>query len=158
MSTNNRRGVVALCYATRDGQSRRIAEHISRRLAENGLLAVPQDLAMTAPPAADLSAASVVVLVAAVRYGRHLPEADRFLAVYRSLQSPPPLALASVNLTARKPAKTTASGNTYLRKMIARHRLAPALAVAELADEPFALSETAPPAVRLRRSVASARW
>ena len=42
----------------------------------------------------------------------------------------PPLALASVNLTARKPAKTTASGNTYLRKLIARHHLAPALAVA----------------------------
>jgi len=130
MSTNSRRGVAALYYATRDGQSRRIAEHISRRLAENDLLAVPQDLAVTETPAADLSAASVVVLVAAVRYGRHLPEADRFLAVYRSLQSPPPLALASVNLTARKPAKTTATGNAYLRKVIARHRLAPALAVA----------------------------
>ena len=72
----------------------------------------------------------VVVLVAAVRYGRHLPEADRFLAVYRSLHSPPPLALASVNLTARKPAKTTITGNAYLRKVIARHRLAPAMAVA----------------------------
>jgi menaquinone-dependent protoporphyrinogen oxidase len=59
-----------------------------------------------------------------------LPEADRFLAAYRSLASPPPLALASVNLTARKPAKTTATGNAYLRKLIARHRLAPALAVA----------------------------
>jgi menaquinone-dependent protoporphyrinogen oxidase len=130
MSTNNRHGVAALYYATRDGQSRRIAEHISRRLAESNLLAPPQDLAVTQAPAADLAAASVVVLVAAVRYGRHLPEADRFLAAYRLLQSPPPLALASVNLTARKPAKTTASGNTYLRKMIARHRLAPVLAVA----------------------------
>ena len=79
---------------------------------------------------ADLAAAATVVLVAAVRYGRHLPEADRFLTVYRSLQSPPPLALASVNLTARKPGKTTATGNAYLRKVIARHRLAPAVAVA----------------------------
>jgi menaquinone-dependent protoporphyrinogen oxidase len=40
------------------------------------------------------------------------------------------LALASVNLIARKPAKTTATGNAYLRKIIARHHLAPALAVA----------------------------
>jgi menaquinone-dependent protoporphyrinogen oxidase len=130
MSTNNHRGVAALYYATRDGQSRRIAEHISRRLVENDLIAPPQDLAVTQARATDLAAASVVVLVAAVRYGRHLPEADRFLTAYRLLQSPPPLALASVNLTARKPAKTTAFGNTYLRKMIARHRLAPALAVA----------------------------
>lgn len=130
MSTINRRRVAALYYATRDGQSRRIAEHIFRRLAESEMLAPPQDVAVTRPAPADLAAASVVVLVAAVRYGRHLPEADRFLATYRSLNLPPPLALASVNLTARKPAKTTATGNPYLRKVIARHRLAPALAVA----------------------------
>lgn len=71
-----------------------------------------------------------MVLVAAVRYGRHLAEADRFLACYRSLQSPPPLALASVNLTARKSGKSTVTGNAYLRKVIARHRLDPALAAA----------------------------
>jgi menaquinone-dependent protoporphyrinogen oxidase len=130
MSALNRPGGVALYYATRDGQSRRIAEHIFRRLAESETLAPPQSLAMAPPAPADLAAASVVVLVAAVRYGKHLPEADRFLAAYGSLASPPPLALASVNLTARKPAKTTATGNAYLRKVIARHRLAPAVAVA----------------------------
>ena len=130
MSTTNRRRGAALYYATRDGQSRRIAEHIFRRLAESETLSPPQDLAVTRPAPEDLTGAAVIVLVAAVRYGRHLPEADRFLAAYRSLASPPPLALASVNLTARKPAKTTATGNAYLRKTIARHRLSPALAVA----------------------------
>ena len=130
MPTRDRRPAAALYYATRDGQSRRIAEHISRRLAESGMPSRPQDLAVTSPAAAELAAASVIVVVAAVRYGKHLPEADRFLSAYRSLASPPPLALASVNLTARKPAKTTATGNAYLRKVIARHRLAPALAVA----------------------------
>jgi menaquinone-dependent protoporphyrinogen oxidase len=128
-TTDRRRGAV-LYYATRDGQSRRIAEHIFGRLAQSETLSPPKDLAVTPPAVADLATASVIVLVAAVRYGRHLPEADRFLAAYRSLASPPPLALASVNLTARKPAKTTATGNAYLRKVIARHRLAPALAVA----------------------------
>jgi menaquinone-dependent protoporphyrinogen oxidase len=130
MSTTDRRRGAALYYATRDGQSRRIAEHIFRRLAESETLSPPQDVAVARPASEDLTAASVIVLVAAVRYGRHLPEADRFLAAYRSLASPPPLALASVNLTARKPAKTTATGNAYLRKLIARHRLAPAVAVA----------------------------
>ena len=130
MPTRDRHPAAALYYATRDGQSRRIAEHISRRLTENGMPSWPQDLAVTSPAAAELAAASVIVVVAAVRYGKHLPEADRFLSAYRSLASPPPLALASVNLTARKPAKTTATGNAYLRKAIVRHRLAPALAVA----------------------------
>lgn len=128
MSTNSR--AIALYYATRDGQARRIAEHICGRLAENEPLAPPQDVAIAKPTPEDLTAASLIVLVAAVRYGKHLPEADRFLATYRSLVSPPPLALASVNLTARKPEKTTATGNAYLRKTIARHGLAPALAVA----------------------------
>ena len=130
MSAAKGHGSAALYYATRDGQSRRIAEHVSRRLAERGTLAPAQDVAVAQPLPSDLAAASVVVLIAAVRYGRHLPEADRFLAIYRSLPSPPPLALASVNLTARKPAKTTVAGNVYLRKVIARHRLAPAVAVA----------------------------
>jgi menaquinone-dependent protoporphyrinogen oxidase len=130
MSTADRHPIAALYYATRDGQSRRIAEHISRRLAEAETPAPAQDIAVAQPAPSDLAAASVVVLVAAVRYGRHLPEADRFLAVYRSLHSPPPLALASVNLTARKSAKTTVTGNAYLRKVIARPRLAPAVAVA----------------------------
>jgi len=130
MPTINRRRGAALYYATRDGQARRIAERIFGRLAESERLASPQDLAVARPSPEDLTAASLIVLVAAVRYGKHLPEADRFLATYRSLVSPPPLALASVNLTARKPAKTTATGNAYLRKTIARHRLAPALAVA----------------------------
>ena len=130
MSQIKRRPLAAVYYATRDGQSRRIAERISLRLAESDIAAPPQDLAVTRLAPAGLAAASVVVLVAAVRYGRHLPDADRFLAAYQSLNSPPPLAFASVNLTARKPDKTTATSNPYLRKIIARHRLTPALGAA----------------------------
>jgi menaquinone-dependent protoporphyrinogen oxidase len=130
VATNNRRAGVVICYATRDGQSRRIAEHISRSLAVSSVHAQPRDLALATPAPESLAEASLIVLVAAVRYGKHLPEADRFLAAYSAISAAPPLALASVNLTARKPAKTTATGNAYLRKVIARHRLSPAIAVA----------------------------
>lgn len=129
MSKTSRRQSISLYYATHDGQSRRIAEHISHVLSESGIMAPPQNVAAV-PAAADLAETSVIVLIAAVRYGRHLPEANHFLAAYRSLGSPPPLAFASVNLTARKPAKTSATGNAYVRKTIARYRLTPALAVA----------------------------
>ena len=122
----------ALRFITRRATARRGASPsiFAAGWREREPLAPPQDLAVAQPVPEDLAAASLIVLVAAVRYGKHLPEADRFLAAYRSLASPPPLALASVNLTARKPDKTTATGNAYLRKIIARHRLAPALAVA----------------------------
>jgi menaquinone-dependent protoporphyrinogen oxidase len=115
-------------YATHDGQSRRIAARICERLAVHGMDAAPRDAAGPWPP--DLSSASVVVLVAAVRYGRHLPQAHLFLARYGALAGAPPLALASVNLTARKPGKSTAETNPYLRKLIARMRCRPALAAA----------------------------
>ena len=119
-----------LFYATRDGQSRRIAERIADRLAEHGISAIPHDLAGATPIPSSLATARLIVVVAAVRYGRPLPEADRFLARYRTLHDPPQLVLLSVNLTARKPGKDTAEGNAYLRKSIAKHRLAPALALA----------------------------
>lgn len=119
-----------LFYATRDGQSRRIAAHIAERLADSGIVAPPRDLAVAFPTAADLAAAPLVVVVAAVRYGRHLPEAERLLASYRELLARARLVFISVNLTARKPGKDTAAGNQYVRKSLARHGLEPVLAAA----------------------------
>jgi menaquinone-dependent protoporphyrinogen oxidase len=119
-----------LFYATRDGQSRQIAAKIASTLSERGIESTPRDLAETLPTADELSSASLIALVASVRYGRHLKEAEQLLTLYDALISPPLLALASVNLTARKPGKDTADGNAYLRKWIARHHLKPALATA----------------------------
>jgi menaquinone-dependent protoporphyrinogen oxidase len=115
-------------YATRDEQSRRIAERVVAVLQQRGIAAAPYDLTVGLPAADALAREPIVVLIAAVRYGRHLAPAARLLANYRALVTRPPLALASVNLTARKPGKDTAQGNPYLRKLIARQRLTPALA------------------------------
>ena len=119
-----------LLYATRDGQSRRIAAHIAARLADNGIAAPPRDLAEAFPTPAELVAAPLVVVIAAVRYGRHLPEAEGLLATYREPLARARLVFVSVNLTARKPGKDTAAGNPYVRKLLARHRLEPVLATA----------------------------
>jgi menaquinone-dependent protoporphyrinogen oxidase len=121
---------VLLFYATHDGQAARIARRIADRLANHGIAVAPRNLAEKFPVLDDLAAARFVILVAAVRYGRHLPEADRFLAAYRAHPAPAPLVFVSVNLTARKPGKDSASGNRYLQKAIARHRLSPILATA----------------------------
>jgi menaquinone-dependent protoporphyrinogen oxidase len=119
-----------LFYATRDGQARRIAERIAAGLAEHGLPVMPRDLAAAFPTPAELAGCQLVVVVAAVRYGRHLPVAGRFLGAYREWLASVSLVLVSVNLTARKPGKASAAGNRYLRKSIVRHRLTPALATA----------------------------
>lgn len=117
-------------YATRDGQARRIATRIADRLGERGIHTMPVNAGVTPPSAATLGRAAPLVLIAAVRYGRHLPEAERLLATYRTLPTPPPLVLASVNLTARKQGKDTPEGNAYLRKLVARHGLRPAASAA----------------------------
>ena len=121
---------VAVYYATRDGQAQRIAERICRHLGERDTPQTLHNLLPDLPSAEELAGRPLIVLVAAIRYGYHLPEARRFLAVYRNVSSPPPLALVSVNLTARKPGKASATGNVYLRKFIARQKLTPALATA----------------------------
>lgn len=114
-------------YASHDGQAHRIADRIASRLAAADIVTVLQDLAAPrcAPVGEDL-----VVVVAAVRYGYHLPQADRFLAGLRKLPAPPPLVFISVNLTARKPGKQSADGNAYLRKVLHKHGLKPVLAEA----------------------------
>jgi menaquinone-dependent protoporphyrinogen oxidase len=113
---------VLVAYASHDGH----AAAIATRLADGLGGAAPHDLARDATPGAELARAPLAVLVAAVRYGKHLPAAERFLATYAGLAAPPPLALASVNLTARKPEKNTPATNPYLKKLTARHGLAPA--------------------------------
>lgn len=111
-----------VAYVSRDGHARAIAA----RVAETVPGAELHDLARAVPAAERLTGAPLVVLIAAVRYGKHLPPAERFLAIYKTLAGPPPLALASVNLTARKPEKSTPATNPYLAKLTARHGLAPA--------------------------------
>ncbi|MDR3436160.1 menaquinone-dependent protoporphyrinogen IX dehydrogenase [Telmatospirillum sp.] len=122
--------MMQLYYATRDGQSRRIADHVSRRLGERGVEVTAKNLAVDLPSVETLTSTRLVALIASVRYGHHLKEAEQFLTRYQSLAAPPPLVLASVNLTARKQGKDTAEGNAYLRKWIARRQLTPVLATA----------------------------
>jgi len=119
-----------LYYATHDGHSRRIASRIAARLAEKGISATAQDLAETGPTVAQLERTPVVAAVLAIRYGKHLPQSARLVEAYKACAAAPPLALASVCLTARKPGKDTPEGNVYLRKFLARNRLTPALATA----------------------------
>ncbi len=115
-------------YASRDGHTRRIAERVATGLTAAGIAAEP--INVVGLDAKDLAAVPYVILIAAIRYGHHLREAEAALDIYEKLAKKPPLALASVNLTARKPEKCTPQTNPYLRKWIKRRRLTPDLAIA----------------------------
>jgi menaquinone-dependent protoporphyrinogen oxidase len=115
-------------YATRDGQSRRIAERIAERLAEWEIDTLPKDLGVLQPSQSCLESAGLVVLVAAIRYGKLLPEARDFLAAYQKLETKPKLVFLVVNLSSRKPGKETPKGSVYIRKAMKQYELAPAFA------------------------------
>ena len=117
-----------LFYATRDGQSRRIAERIAERLSEQDIDTLPKDLGVLQPSQSSLENADLVVIVAAIRYGKILPEARDFLAAYQKLRTKPKLVFLVVNLTSRKPGKETPEGSVYIRKAIKQYELAPVLA------------------------------
>lgn len=122
--------MIPVYVASRDGQAERIASHIAAGLREKSAPATVHVLTTAGPsPTVDASA-PIVVLVAAVRYGKHLREAEAFLKALAGVPAAPPLALASVNLTARKPNRQSVQTNPYLRKLIARRRLKPIVAAA----------------------------
>jgi menaquinone-dependent protoporphyrinogen oxidase len=112
---------IRIFVATRDGQSERIAQQISREISNRGIEVSLQVLSLQTPQERALDA-FLIVVVAAVRYGRHLREAESFLALFNKKHLPPPLVLISVNLTARKKGRQSARNNPYLRKSIDCHQ------------------------------------
>lgn len=121
---------ILFCYASHDGHTRRIAERIAVRLASSGIAADLVDLASRQPGAAEVEAAPLVAVIAAIRYGHHLPPALEFTARHRDRLAAKPLAMISVNLTARKPEKRSVTGSVYLRKWVETSGLRPQIATA----------------------------
>ncbi len=117
--------MLPIYYASHDGHTRLITETIADRLHTLGIEATAVDI-RDAPD--EISGLPLFVLLSAIRFGYHLPRADRALKRFAALPQRPPLALASINLTARKPEKNTPETNRYFQKWIARHAVTPALA------------------------------
>ncbi|MDD3287713.1 MAG: menaquinone-dependent protoporphyrinogen IX dehydrogenase [Alphaproteobacteria bacterium] len=118
-----------LFYATRDGQSRLIAARMADRMAGRGLTINPQNLMTDFPSLDELKGSGLIIVIASIRYGFHLPEATKLLKLYKKMGSACPLVVVSINLTARKPGKDTKEGNIYLRKWLERNKINPAIAM-----------------------------
>ena len=81
-------------------------------------------------PWTHLDSADLIAVAAAIRYGKPLKPAEDFLRTHAGLVARKPLALLSINLTARKSGKRSAEGSVYLRKWIKRHGVSPIFAAA----------------------------
>jgi menaquinone-dependent protoporphyrinogen oxidase len=89
---------VAVLYATREGQTRKIAEYVADRLHSHGLQAGLYDL-RDSRPVPELASQAAVVLAASVHVGRHEKEMCRFVRQHRAELERMPAAFLSVSLS-----------------------------------------------------------
>jgi menaquinone-dependent protoporphyrinogen oxidase len=121
---------ILILYASRDGQAERIAQTLAIHLNT-----WPVQLCNLKTPPAQIASSAAIIMVASVRYGRHLPEALQFIKQHAEQLTQIPLAIASVSLSARK---GDGSPNGYLKKLIHQHQLCPfaALSIAGTLNYP----------------------
>jgi menaquinone-dependent protoporphyrinogen oxidase len=94
----NKTPVVAVLYATREGHTRRIAEHVAATLRAREVAADVIDVAR--PPATlDLSSYTAAVLLASVHMGKHEREMLAFVRERRESLEKMPTAFLSVSVS-----------------------------------------------------------
>jgi menaquinone-dependent protoporphyrinogen oxidase len=116
---------ILFLYSSVYGQSRKICERMRTRLVALGHVADVQPIGEQGEDPADFDA---IVIGASIRHGKHNPEVLEFIHRHRALLESKVGAFFSVNLVARKPAKSTAETNPYARAFLARSPWKPQLA------------------------------
>ena len=97
MTENERK--VGVFYATREGQTRRIAEHLASELRAHGVAVDVHDVARLGP--VDWTAYSATILAASVHRGHHEKEMLRFVREHRQQLERAKAAFVSVSLSER---------------------------------------------------------
>lgn len=89
---------ILVLYATREGQTRRIAEHIVSTLRAHSRQAESMDVAKL-PPELELEAYAAVVLAASLHFGKHEREMVSFVREHRSALEKLPNVFLSTSMT-----------------------------------------------------------
>ena len=89
---------ICILYATREGQTRRIAEHVAAELRGRGF-AVTVTNVRDYTARSNLNACTAAILAASVHVGRHEPEMLQFVKEHRGELECRPTAFLSVTLS-----------------------------------------------------------
>ena len=106
---------ILITYSTTDGHTRSICERLRDRIAPQHSVVLS---AMTDEPDIDLAPFDKVVIGASIRYGKHQQQVFDFISRNQALLEGRPNAFFSVNVVARKPAKSQPDTNPYLQKFL----------------------------------------
>jgi menaquinone-dependent protoporphyrinogen oxidase len=106
---------ILITYSTTDGHTRSICERLRDRIVPQHSVVLS---AMTDEPDIDLAPFDKVVIGASIRYGKHQQQVFDFISRNQALLENRPNAFFSVNVVARKPAKSQPETNPYLQKFL----------------------------------------
>src|SRR5215831_9186952 len=90
---------IAVLYATREGQTRRIAERVASLLRARGFAVVVHDVAIESPPGFSLARCMGAVLAASIHIGKHEKEMVTFVKEHHAELERMPCTFLSVSLS-----------------------------------------------------------
>lgn len=117
---------LAILYATREGQTRRIAGRLAETLRGRGFAVDVVDVVRGVPAGFDLARHEAAIVVASIHIGKHAPEMTSFVRRHRAHLERMPTLFLSVSLSAagavdpNATAKRRASASANRDEMIAR--------------------------------------
>ena len=104
-----------IIYSTVDGQTKKISERISDRLKKKDSVTI---LALEKANNEDINKFDFIIIGASIRYGKHRDNLFKFIKENKIALESKMTAFFSVNVVARKPEKSEADTNPYIKKFI----------------------------------------
>ena len=104
-----------IIYSTVDGQTKKISERISDRLKKKDSVTI---LALEKANNEDIDKFDFIIIGASIRYGKHRDNLFKFIKENKITLESKMTAFFSVNVVARKPEKSEADTNPYIKKFI----------------------------------------
>ena len=104
-----------IIYSSTDGHTKKICERIINSLNDGALIKL---VSLNEATKLDLSNFNKIIIGASIRYGKHSNEFYKFINLNNKLLDQKESAFFSVNVVARKPEKSTADTNPYIKKFL----------------------------------------
>ena len=104
-----------IIYSTVDGQTKKISERIFSKLKEKDSVAI---LSLEEAYNEDINKFGFIVIGASIRYGKHRDNLFKFIKENKIILESKMTAFFSVNVVARKPEKSEADTNPYIKKFM----------------------------------------
>ncbi|AQS37934.1 flavodoxin [Shewanella psychrophila] len=114
---------ILIIYSSVHGQTRKIAEHIGKRLIENG----NQVVTCCIEQAPLLGEFDKIIIGASIRHGKHNSEVYNFIATHLEALESKSSGFFSVSLVARKNGRNTPGSNPYMQAFLSKTQWRPNL-------------------------------